>query len=516
MVISNLYSRLTRCSIAFFFLFTTISPTLLAQNQPRVCYEIFVRSFCDSNKDGIGDLNGITSKLDYLHDLGIEAIWLTPFFKSPSYHKYDVVDYRAIDPEYGSMPDFERLLEEAHRRNIRVILDFVVNHTSSQHPWFLEAKKGAENPYRNYYTWLTPEQIDSLGVAVREKTDDSWETQPWHWAAKTDTKKYYGMFWSGMPDLNMDEPRVRKEIYDIGRFWLQKGVDGFRMDAAKHIYPDWEAEKAHAFWEEFRSEMETTKPDVYIVGEVWTTAEKVAPFFRGLKANFHFDLSLAIQDIVKKGWDSTGLVSMLLKNYAFFAKENPDFLDATMLTNHDQNRIGSVARGDEKKLKMAANLLLTLPGNPFIYYGEELGMKGKKPDEEIREAFLWDTRWQDNDRTNWRKPRYNTDSKTTPLKQQLADAQSLYNHYKTLIALRNTQPALGQLSPPNLKESELNTEKVIAFVRPHVSGDLLVIQNTDSQRFEVKIPPFKEIIYGEPSDINGNLISEYGLIILKL
>jgi alpha-amylase len=249
---------------------------LFSQETPRVCYEIFVRSFCDSNKDGIGDLNGITSKLDYLQDLGVEALWLTPFCKSPSYHKYDVVDYQVIDPEYGTMQDLERLIEEAHRRDIRIIIDFVINHTSSENKWFLEAKKGKDNPFRNYYSWLTPAQIDSMGVAIREKTADSWETNPWHWAKKGDTEKYYGMFWSGMPDLNMDEPKVRKEIYEIGRFWLEKGIDGFRMDAAKHIYPEWEAPKAHDFWVEFRQEMEKIKPDVYIVGEVWTTAENVA------------------------------------------------------------------------------------------------------------------------------------------------------------------------------------------------------------------------------------------------
>lgn len=490
--------------------------TSFAQNKPQICYEIFVRSFCDSNRDGIGDLNGITSKLDYLKELGIDGIWLTPFFKSPSYHKYDIVDYRQISSEYGTMQDFENLLAEAHKREISVIIDFVVNHTSSEHPWFLEAKKGADNPYRNYYSWMTPERIDSLGIAVREKTADSWETEPWHWAKPSDKEKYYGMFWSGMPDLNMDEPRVRKEIYDIGRFWLEKGVDGFRMDAAKHIYPDWEAEKAHAFWVEFRQEMEATKPDVYIVGEVWTTAEKVAPFFRGLKANFHFDLSNALQDIVRTGKDSVGLATMLIANYAKFGSKNPDFVDATMLTNHDQNRIGSVAKGNLQKLKMAANLLLTLPGNPFIYYGEELGMQGIKPDEYIREAFLWDTRWQDKDRTNWRKPRYNTDSKVTPLKLQQADENSLYNHYRRLIHLRKSYPALSQVSPPNLEKSELSSLKIVSFIRPHQTGNLLIIQNITDKAVKVDMPPFDEVIFDPSSAVNQNFMPPYALIVLKL
>jgi glycosidase len=247
---------------------------------------------------------------------------------------------------------------------------------------------------------------------------------------KGDDEKYYGMFWSKMPDLNMDNPKVREEIYEIGRFWLAKGVDGFRMDAAKHIYPDGEAEKCHAFWEEFRQRMEAIKSDVYIVGEVWTSAEKIAPFFRGLKANFNFDLCFAIQDIIKTGHDVKAIVSMLIRNYTLFSKENPDFIDASMLSNHDQVRIGSIADGNIEKLKMAANLLFTLPGNPYLYYGEEIGMKGNKPDENIREAFIWNKRSEDKDRTNWRKPVYNTDSKTTPLRYQIEDENSLFNHYK--------------------------------------------------------------------------------------
>lgn len=452
---------------------------------PRVCYEIFVRSFCDSNRDGIGDINGVTQKLDYLQELGIEAIWLSPICKSPSYHKYDVTDYYQIDPEYGSIDDFKNLIIEAHRRNIKVIFDFVINHTSSKHHWFKEAKKGKVNPYRNFYNWLSPEEIKAKGIEIREKTADSWETKPWHWASKNDTEKYYGMFWSDMPDLNMDNPSVRAEIYSIGKYWLELGVDGFRMDAAKHIYPDWEVEKNHEFWKEFRAKMEGVNPEVYIVGEVWTSAEKIAPFFEGLKANFNFDLALTIQDLVRTGKDQTKLVCKLIESYALYAKVNPNFIDATMLGNHDQNRMGSIAKGDQEKLKMAANLLFTLPGNPFIYYGEELGMMGKKPDENIREAFLWDARFEDKDRTNWRKPKYNTDSKVKPLKFQKEEHSSLFNHYKNLIAIRKNIPALSQISPTNIKVSSISNENLISFIRPHEMGSVMVIQNIGAEKIQV-------------------------------
>jgi alpha-amylase len=486
---------------------------------PQICYEIFVRSFCDSNKDGIGDLNGITSKLEYLSDLGIDTIWLSPICKSPSYHKYDVTDYKSIDPEFGSIEDFKNLIEEAHKREIKVLFDFVINHTSNKHHWFEEAKKDINSKYRNYYQWMSPEKIEALGIAVREKTSDSMETQPWHWANKGDTEKYYGLFWSGMPDLNMDSTELREEIYEIGKFWLEMGIDGFRMDAAKHIYPSWESEKCHDFWVEFRQKMEAINPNVYIVGEVWTSAEKIAPFFRGLKANFNFDLSQGIQEIIKTSKDSNGIINKLIESYVLYAKENPDFIDATMLSNHDQERIGSVANGNLEKLKMAANLLLTLPGNPYLYYGEELGMLGKKPDEKIREAFLWNYRFEDKDRTNWQKPKYNTDSKVKPLKSQQSDPNSLYNHYKTLIALRKKHDALGQVSPPNLGISNIKVEGILSFIRPHESGNILVIQNITNSSIEINYKiSGQEILYKSENVLireSKITLSNFGLLVIK-
>lgn len=488
---------------------------------PSVCYEIFVRSFCDSNHDGIGDLNGITSKLDYLQDLGIEAIWLSPIFKSHSYHKYDVVDYWSIDLEFGTLDDFIELIGLAHIKGIKVFLDFVINHTSKNHPWFIEAKQGSENSFRNYYNWLSKSDIKARGIAIREITGDSSEANPWHLANIGDTEKYYGMFWSGMPDLNMDNHLLRNEMYKIGKYWLELGVDGFRMDAAKHIYPDWESEKCHHFWEEFRQKMEEVNPNVYIVGEVWTSAENIAPFFKGLKANFNFDLCFAIQDIVKTGKDNKEIIKMLIKNYAIFDKVNPNFIDATMLGNHDINRIGSVADGNIEKLKMAANLLLLLPGNPYLYYGEEIGMLGSKPDENLREAFLWDARFVDKYRTNWRKPKYNTDSKVSPLKIQKLNIDSLFNHYKTLISLRKSFRGLNQILNPNLIASETSKKGIVSFIRPYQNEDILILQNITYKTIDIKIEEEFESIL-----LQTNLLSlskksiaklnSYGILVLRL
>jgi glycosidase len=189
-----------------------------------------------------------------------------------------------------------------------------------------------------------------------------------------------------------------------------------------------------------------------------------------------------------------------------------------MLSNHDQNRIGSIAEGNLEKLKMAANLLLTLPGNPYLYYGEELGMKGTKPDENIREAFQWDKRQADKDRPNWRKPRFNSDSKTTPLRQQIEDENSIYKHYKKLIALRKSIPALVQVSPPNLQKSEISNKKIVSFIRPHSQGDVLVIQNITNENAEILVKEQGNLLLfasgGSSVSQQKAIIGPYGMVVL--
>lgn len=257
------------------------------------------------------------------------------------------------------------------------------------------------------------------------------------------------------------------------------------------------------------------------MGEVWTSAEKVAPFFKGLKANFNFDLCFAIQDIVKTGKDKKEIVKMLTKNYAIFEKVNPNFIDATMLGNHDINRIGGLADGNIQKLKMAASLLFLLPGNPYIYYGEEIGMLGSKPDENLREAFLWDSRFDDRDRTNWRKPKYNTDSKVSPLKIQELNPDSLFNHYRTLISLRKRFRGLNQILKPNLLASETIKKGIISFIRPYKNEDILILQNITSKIIEIRIEEEFESILFQSNLLNQlkNSIAKldaYGILVLKL
>ncbi|WP_022835311.1 alpha-amylase family glycosyl hydrolase [Salisaeta longa] len=446
---------------------------------PRaITYEIFVQSFADTNNDGIGDLDGVTMHLDSLQRMGVKAIWLMPIHPSPSYHKYDVTDYRAIHPDYGTMEDFEELVRAAHAKGIKVIIDLVINHTARTHPWFRKALADTTSRYHDYYVWKDSSQITD--ATVEETGPDTDNVQRWHPIAGR-SERYYAYFWGGMPDLNFDNPAVRKEILDIGRFWLKKGVDGFRLDAAKHIYID--HQKNHAWWQTFRKEMQDVEPNVLLIGEVWDRAEIVQPYLKGLDALFNFDMAAAMLNAVKTG-DGDSLAYRHKQVREKYQAVAPDFIDATFLANHDQNRVRSVLNGD-RKAKMAANLLFTLPGAPFVYYGEEIGMRGMKPDPHIREPYLWQETPGAPYRTTWIDPKYSTDSTVVPRARQAARDTSMLHHYTEMMALRNDSPALtmGRMQPVMLPNEHLT-----AFVRLHPEEHLLVVHNVADRAVSAPMP----------------------------
>lgn len=478
-----------------------------------VHYEIFVRAFADSNQDGIGDLNGVTQKLDYLLDLGVSAIWIMPVNPSPTYHKYDITDYYGIDPEYGTLADFQRLVDEAHKRGIAVLMDLVIHHTSIKHHWFQEAAKGPDNPYRSYYKWMLPDDIKRRNLATRDITADSNERSPWHYAPGNkqrdpQTEKYYGMFWSGMPDLNFDHQPLREEIYKIVRYWLTEiGVDGFRLDAARHLYREAEEPKNHQFWEEFGQVVQAAKPGAYLVGEVWTRPNKVAPYFRGLQANFNFDLALELEEIIRQGDDANDVMAFLHETQSAYAEVNDQFIDALILSNHDQNRIGSLLKGDVPKLKIAANLLLTLPGNPYLYYGEEIGMLGLKPDEYIREPFIWNVGKQDPNRARWMHARYSTSRTVRPLAHQQNDSNSLFTHYKRLIAFRNSHAVLND-NRSRLRLSGIRQKGIVSFGRQNTQGTVWIIQNLTKSPIDVVLSAAEQDVHSiQLATIPGTLLT---------
>lgn len=460
-------------------------------------YQVFVRSFADSNGDGIGDLPGLAAKLDYLADMGIKAIWLLPIHPSPSYHKYDVSDYLGIHPDYGTMEDFEQLVAEANRRDIRIIIDLVINHTASDHPWFQSAVENPEGPHRDYYVWEKRGSITDLTV---EKTGpDTDNRRRWHEAPGDDGHLYYAYFTGGMPDLNFDNPEVREQVQEIGKFWLKKGVAGFRLDAAKHIFPDDRAGDSVEFWREFRAGMEQVNPDVLLIGEVWSDGNEAAMFLPGLRSVFNFELASAILDTVRSG-QGADLARRHADLRASYTAITPDFVDATFLSNHDQNRVRSELPS-EQHARAAASILLTLPGTPYVYYGEEIGMLGRKPDPFIREPMLW-RRQPDPDRTQTRRIRYSTDDTVTPVAEQQEDPSSLWTHYRDLLRLRSQTPALarGEMVPVAGLDGRL-----VAFRRPHDSGELLVLHNVSDETIGAEIPAsldaFKRTLWSSPGDL---------------
>ncbi len=443
------------------------TPTDFVTNSSHeVYYEIFVRAFADSNGDGIGDLNGVTEKLSYLKKLGVQGIWLMPIFDSPSYHGYDTTNYYKINPDYGTEADLKNLVAKAHQMGIKVLLDLAVNDTSTQNPWFQKALAG-DPKYKNYYIWQKKtDNPDQLG---------SWGQQVWH---SMNGKSYESIFDKSMPDLNYDNREVRKQIINIGQYWLKNDhIDGYRLDAAMHIYSKWQYQDAdqknYKWWAEFYNAMKQINPSTYLVGEIWDSPTVVGPYLKNaLTSGFNFDLSTQLLDAAKNETDN-GLVSRLVSVRAYYAKQNPEFKDSTFITNHDMDRVMSQLGNNSNEAKMAASLLLTLPGNPFIYYGEEIGMQGGGPDEAKREPFIWSNDSKNKAQTSWEPTGLNDESKIA-VNVEEKDAASMYNWYKNLIYARRSSPILMD---GTLAETTYTIDGVISFKRVLNKKSLLVFSN---------------------------------------
>lgn len=412
-----------------------------------VCYEVFVRSFQDSDGDGIGDLRGLIAKLDYINDgsaatqrdLGARCIWLMPVALSPSYHGYDVADYYTVDPDYGTNEDFRLLVSEAHRRGIRVLVDMVLNHISSDHPAFQAALNDTTSPFRGWFRFL-PEH-----PGVR----NPWGGDNWH-RSPVRNEYYYGFFWHGMPDLDYENPAVRGEARRIATYWLDEmGVDGFRLDAIKFLVEDGDdiqdTPGTHAFLREYAAHVRSVSPDAFTVGEVWDSTGVVMGYYPDqLDAYFSFEVADSIVAAVRSG-SARGLLDPVLRLQLALPRNR----FATFVRNHDQTRTMTALDGDVRSAKLTAAILLTLPGVPFIYYGEEIGMTGDKPDERIRTPMQWSaqpgagftrgTPWQP----------LQTDSLRTHVAAQDDDPASLLNLNRRLIHLRasNHALAMGELIP---------------------------------------------------------------------
>lgn len=437
----------------------------------RVFYEVFIRSFQDSNGDGIGDLQGLVSRLDYLNDgdptttedLGVTGLWLMPVFASPSYHGYDVTFYSQINPDYGTLDDFKRLLEEAHKRGIAVILDLPLNHTSNLHPWF-QASAAGDPKYADWYVWSQEPSF----------TSGPWGQQVWY---KLGDRYYYALFWEGMPDLNLRNPDVTAAANDVARYWIKDvGVDGFRLDGIRHLVEEGavqeNTEATHAWLKGFHMFYKSVDPEAFTVGEAWTTTDEASKYV-GDEADiaFEFDLAQGMVNAARQATAGPVAIPQSIVN-----KFYPPGQYAAFLTNHDQDRIMSQLGGDVAAAKTAATLLLTNPGVPFVYYGEEIGMEGQKPDEDIRLPMQWDAGRNAGFTTTqpWRPlgPGHEQANVAT----EGLDSDSLLNHYRRLIHLRNEHPALRT---GELLEVESDSSKVYAFLRHSPDETLLVLVNLD-------------------------------------
>jgi len=434
-----------------------------------VFYELFVRSFRDSDGDGIGDFNGIIEKLDYLEELGIKGLWLMPINPSPSYHGYHVTDYYDVNSDYGTMDDFKRLLDEAHKHDIKIIIDFVFNHTSTQHPWFQSALTPG-SPYHDWYIWSDTDP----------GTRGPWNQQVWYRAANG--QYFYTVFSdTKIADLNYNNPAVREELKKVTSFWLQDvGIDGFRLDAVRYVVEEdnqlADSKSNHAFLEEWGQYYRSINPQAFSVGEAWTDNANVKKYTDTnleLDSAFNFDLSAAFGKLTT---GSTATFRFVLQTTI---RDFPDQDNANFLTNHDMPRVMNVVGVDkEQRAKLAAGILLTTPGIPFIYYGEEIGMSGTKPDELIRTPMQWDDTEGAGftDGKPWEP--INSDFTTVNVAAQTGDDSSMLEHYRKLIQLRNEHSALRI---GNTHVAESNSNKILSFLRVSSDETLLVLFNIDNQ-----------------------------------
>ncbi len=395
----------------------------------RVIYSLFVRSFRDSDGDGIGDLRGVIEGLDYIQSLGADTIWLLPIFSSPSYHGYDTTDYYSINPDYGTREDFLALIEAVRARGMYLLIDYVANHTSDQHPFFRDARGRPQSPYAEFYIWNNPEH--------------------------TRYQAFAGIGF--MPELNYDSPRVREYMIEVALHWLDPngdgdpsdGVHGFRADVAKDVPLD--------FWRELRAAMDRVNPSAVILGEIWADGATISRFLDGtaLDAAFHFPAFSALSGHHDRNGDGIingvgGAAPLGAAMRALRRTIAPTTFLAHFTHNHDSNRLMSMVEGEAQLARAAAVWLYTAPDVPTIYYGEEIGMKGVKGagnpyfDEFRREPLDWYAAETGAGMTTWFKPanRNNAPNDGISVEEQDGDPTSLLSLYRQLGALRKGSAAL--------------------------------------------------------------------------
>ena len=490
--------------------------------QNAVFYEIYPRSFKDSNGDGIGDLNGITEKLDYLHDLGVDAIWVTPFYPSPQVDfGYDISDYENVDPQFGTLGDFDRLLAEAHRRGIKVLMDMVLNHTSDKHPWFIESRSSRTSPKRDWYIWRDGKDGRPPNNWISEFGGPAWTLDP-----KTG-QWYYHFFYSQQPDLNWRKPAVEKAMFDQCRFWMERGVDGFRLDAVANLFEDpqlhdnpvlpefvagsttehaennvynYDLPEVHTELQGLRK-VEDSYPARVLVGETWPkTMDGLLKYYGPDKNELQLPFNFFFTKVPK--FDAAAFRSEV----ELTRKVLDNHPTTWVLSNHDLVRAYTRyadGKHNDQIAKILATMLLTLPGTPFLYYGEEIGMQNNDPKtiEEVRDPVgrrEWPVnKGRDGERTpmQWSsgpnagftsgKPWLGVppSAETHNVEAESRDPSSILNYYKALLRLRRQSPALLSV----LYETLGDDPHVFAYLRRTESQTVLVGLNLSAEKQTIPV-----------------------------
>ena len=461
----------------------------------RVFYQVFVGSFSDSNGDGIGDLRGIINRMDYLNDgnmysedsLGVQGLWLSPIFSSPSYHKYDATDYYKIDPKFGTEEDLKELLTICEERNVKVILDLVINHTSRSNVWFQKFTSAHKNgdpsdPYYDFYSWTN--------LSEREN-GKAYSTIP-----GCAGQVYECNFDSGMPELNYDNPTVKEEMLKVAKYYLDLGVDGFRFDAIKYIYYN-DTKRSSAFWDWYMGELKAYKPDIYCVGECWSADGETLEYVSSLNC-FNFQIAQQegyIANAAKGGNIETYTKYVQKYQGQVKAENSTDGMMIPFIANHDMDRAAGYLTVFDGKAYVGANLLMLTPGSPFIYYGEEIAMKGTRgganTDANRRLAMLW------GDEDTVKNPTGSTYSadkqKNGTVVSQLEDENSLLHHYRDLIRIRKDYPEIARGDYQSLAIGKKNFG---GFVITYEDAKTYILHNTSTEEIQIDLGQYEELSAG--------------------
>ena len=513
--------------------------------QNAIFYQVYVRAFFDSNNDGHGDIQGLTQKLDYLRDLGVDCLWIMPIYTSPLKDDgYDIADYYGIHSDYGNLDDFKILLEAAHVRDIRIIMDLVLNHTSNQHSWFQSARSDRNSPFRDYYVWGDTDKQYADARIIFVDT----ETSNWTWDEKAG-QYFWHRFYSSQPDLNFDNPTVQTEMLNVMKFWFDMGVDGFRADAVPYLFERdgttcENLPETHAFLKKMRRFVDEHYPDRILLCEANQWPTEVRDYFGNgdeFHMAFHFPLMPRIFMSIRKGesepirWalEQTPPIPENCQWGTFL--RNHDELTLEMVTEEERQwmwheyapdmrmrinygirrRLATLLENDYRRIELANSLLFTLPGSPFIYYGDEIGM-GDNIVLEDRNGVRTPMQWDNSKNAGFSKAsklyvsvidKTPFDPEKVNVASQRNEAESLWQVTRNMITTRKKHPALGHIT---LEWLDSGSTAIAAYTRVFENDRLVILNNllNTKQKASIKLSGqnFKDILRGKTFTANNGIL----------